>query len=439
MYITPAQGLTLTSVLRGILGMCVLLFIAWLLSKDRKKIDWKIVVTGLSLQILLAFGMLYIPALQIFFEFFGKIFVKILEFTRQGTAFLAGSLLDTSKVGYIFIFQVLPTLIFFSALISLLYYLNIIQRIVQGVGWCIRKIFRLSGSEGLTVAGNIFLGMCEAPILVKRYLPFMNRSEMFLVMSVGMATISGGVMAAYIGMLGGDDPTARLQFAKYLISASVMAAPGAIVFSKIIIPQTEPLSHIEVSIPRDKAGKNILDAISNGAIEGLKLAVTVAALLLVFIAMVALLNYLLGDLIGHYTGLNRWLSEMAGHPVIFNFQTLIGWIFTPIAWIMGVCNADTGDVGSLLGTKIVLNEFVAYADLNILKNAGTFIQEKSIIIATFALCGFANISSIGMQIGGIGVLAPDQRKTLTRYGFLAMICGTLASCMSATIVGMIIG
>ena len=281
--------------------------------------------------------------------------------------------------------------------------------------------------------------MCEAPILVKRYLPFMNRSEMFLVMSVGMATISGGVMAAYIGMLGGDDPTARLQFAKYLISASVMAAPGAIVFSKIIIPQTEPLSHIEVSIPRDKAGKNILDAISNGAIEGLKLAVTVAALLLVFIAMVALLNYLLGDLIGHYTGLNRWLSEMAGHPVIFNFQTLIGWIFTPIAWIMGVCNADTGYVGSLLGTKIVLNEFVAYADLNILKNAGTFIQEKSIIIATFALCGFANISSIGMQIGGIGVLAPDQRKTLTRYGFLAMICGTLASCMSATIVGMIIG
>ena len=266
MYITPAQGLTLTSVLRGILGICVLLFIACLLSKDRKKIDWKIVVTGLSLQILLAFGMLYIPALQIFFEFLGKIFVKILEFTRQGTAFLAGGLLDTSKVGYIFIFQVLPTLIFFSALISLLYYLNIIQRIVQGVGWCIRKIFRLSGSEGLTVAGNIFLGMCEAPILVKRYLPFMNRSEMFLVMSVGMATISGGVMAAYIGMLGGDDPTARLQFAKYLISASVMAAPGAIVFSKIIIPQTEPLSHIEVSIPRDKAGKNILDAISNGAI-----------------------------------------------------------------------------------------------------------------------------------------------------------------------------
>lgn len=267
----------------------------------------------------------------------------------------------------------------------------------------------------------------------------MNRSEMFLVMSVGMATISGGVMAAYIGMLGGDDPTAHLQFAKYLISASVMAAPGAIVFSKIIIPQTESLSHIEASIPRDKAGKNILDAISNGAIEGLKLAVTVAALLLVFIAMVALLNYLLGDLIGHYTGLNQWLSEMAGHPVIFNFQTLIGWIFTPIAWIMGVCNADTGYVGSLLGTKIVLNEFVAYADLNILKNAGTFIQEKSIIIATFALCGFANISSIGMQIGGIGVLAPDQRKTLTRYGFLAMICGTLASCMSATIVGMIIG
>lgn len=439
MYITPVQGINLTSVLRGVFGMCVLIFIAWLLSKDRKKIDWKIVATGLSLQIILAFGMLYIPAFQYFFEFLGKIFVKILEFTRQGTSFLAGGLLDTSKSGYIFIFQVLPTLIFFSALISLLYYLNIIQRIVQGIGWCIRKIFRLSGAEGLTVAGNIFLGMCEAPILVKRYLSSMNRSEMFLVMSVGMATISGGVMAAYIGMLGGNDPVARLQFAKYLISASVMAAPGAIVFSKIIIPQTEPLSHDKITISRDKTGKNVLDAISNGAIEGLKLAVTVAALLLVFIAMVALLNYLLGDLIGRYTGLNRWLSEMAGHPVTFNFQTLIGWIFTPVAWIMGVCNDDAGYVGSLLGTKIVLNEFVAYADLNMLKNASLFVQEKSIIIATFVLCGFANISSIGMQIGGIGVLAPDQRKTLTRYGFLAMICGTLASCMSATIVGMIIG
>lgn len=434
----PSAGISINSLLRGILGMCSLIFIAFLLSKDRKNISWKTVGIGLSLQLILALGILYVPFMQWFFEFLGKAFVKIMDFTREGTAFLAGDLINTQKVGYIFIFQVLPTILFFSALTSLLYYLNIIQKVVSGIAWCLKKLFGLSGAEGLTVAGNIFLGQCEAPLLAKQYLPSMNRSEMFLVMSAGMATIAGGVMAAYIGMLGGDDPQARIMFAKYLLSASVMAAPGVIVFSKILIPQTAAID-TDIVISRNSVGKNALDAISSGAIQGLKLAVNVAGMILVFIAMIALFNYLLSGLIGHYTGLNAWLSSIMGKPVEFNFQFILGWIFTPIAWLMGVCDADITQVGSLLGTKIVINEFVAYADLSMMKTAGVFLQEKSIIIATFVLCGFANISSIGMQIGGIGALAPDHKITLTKYGFLSMICGALASCMSATIMGMIIG
>ena len=415
----PAQGISLLSIGRGILGIMALLLIAYLLSTDRKNIPWRTVATGLALQLILAFGILYVPFIQNSFEWAGRAFVKIMDFTRAGSAFLFGSLLDSKHIGYIFVFQVLPTIIFFSALTSLLYYLHIIQKIVQLFAWCLKGIFRISGAEGLTVAGNIFLGQCEAPLLAKEYLPRMNRSEIFLVMTAGMATIAGAVMTAYIGMLGGDDPQARVTFARYLLSASVMAAPAAIVFAKIIVPQN--------------------DAISKGTVQGVKLAVTVAALLLTFIAMIALLNYLLGGLIGRYTGLNQWLSTLYGRPMQFDFQTLVGWIFTPLAWLMGVCKEDMAAVGSLLGTKMVLNEFVAYADFNTLKNAGALIQEKSIIITTFALCGFANISSIGMQIGGIGVLAPGQRKMLTRYGPLAMISGMLASCMSATLIGMIVG
>lgn len=425
------------SIGRGILGIAILLGIAVLLSKNRRKIQWNVVVTGLALQIILAAGIMYVPFIQNCFEFAGKIFVKVMDFTRTGTEFIAGGLLDKQKVGYVFIFQVLPTIIFFSALTSLLYYLHIIQIFVKALAWCLRRIFRISGAEGLTVAGNIFLGQCEAPLLAKGYLQGMNRSEIFLVMTAGMATIAGAVMSAYVGMLGGNDPQVRILFARYLISASVMAAPGAIVLAKIIIPQTEPIQD-GLSVNDISTGDNILDAISKGTVQGLKLAVTVAALLLSFIAMVAFFNYLSGDIIGKYTGLNNWLSEICGKPVVFNFQTITGWLFTPLAWVMGVDSSDITNVGSLLGTKIILNEFVAYTDLNILKNAGAFMQEKSIIIATFALCGFANISSIGMQIGGIGVLAPNQRKRLTEYGFLAMISGMLASCLSATIVGMLI-
>ena len=434
----PAQGISLLSIGRGILGIMALLLIAYLLSTDRKNIPWRTVATGLALQLILAFGILYVPFIQNSFEWAGRAFVKIMDFTRAGSAFLFGSLLDSKHIGYIFVFQVLPTIIFFSALTSLLYYLHIIQKIVQLFAWCLKGIFRISGAEGLTVAGNIFLGQCEAPLLAKEYLPRMNRSEIFLVMTAGMATIAGAVMTAYIGMLGGDDPQERVTFARYLLSASVMAAPAAIVFAKIIVPQNEKTDNT-IKVNTIDSGDNLLDAISKGTVQGVKLAVTVAALLLTFIAMIALLNYLLGGLIGRYTGLNQWLSTLYGRPMQFDFQTLVGWIFTPLAWLMGVCKEDMAAVGSLLGTKMVLNEFVAYADFNTLKNAGALIQEKSIIITTFALCGFANISSIGMQIGGIGVLAPGQRKMLTRYGPLAMISGMLASCMSATLIGMIVG
>ncbi|MCH5328150.1 MAG: Na+ dependent nucleoside transporter [Coprobacter sp.] len=438
MTIVPAQGISFISAARGLLGIAALLAVAFAVSRDRKHIRWRTVITGLAIQLILAFGILYVPFIQTGFEWAGRAFVKVMDFARSGSDFLFGPLLDTRHAGYIFVFQVLPAIVFFSALTSVLYYLNVIQRVVQALAWCLHKLLGISGAEGLTVAGNVFLGQCEAPLLAKEYLPAMNRSELFLVMTAGMATVSGAVLSAYIGMLGGDDPAGRVLFARYLLSASVMAAPGAVVFAKIIVPQTEKGDSSLQTSP-SRGGDNLLDALSGGAVQGVRLAVTVAALLLAFIGTVALLNYLLGGVIGRYTGVNRWLTEMYGRPAELNFQTLTGWLFTPLAWLMGVCKEDMTTVGSLLGIKTILNEFIAYADFNMLKNTGAFVQEKSIVITTFALCGFANIGSVGMLTGGIGVLAPNQRKTLTEYGFRAMLAGMLASCMSGVLVGMIAG
>lgn len=432
-------GITMASVFRGVIGIISILIIAFLFSKNRKAINWKTIITGLAIQAMLAIGVLKVPFVASFFEIIAQFFVKVMDFTAAGSDFLFGGLLDTSNLGYIFVFQVLPTIIFFSALTSLLYYLNIVQVVVVGIAWLLKKAFGLSGAEGLTVAGNIFLGQTEAPLLVKRYLPNMNRSEMFLVMSAGMATIAGAVLTAYIGLLGGNDPVARLMYAKYLLSASVMAAPGVIVIAKMIYPQTEGVD-TDLKVDKSSVGTNVLDAISNGTVEGVKVAVNVGAMLLVFIAMVAMVDFLLEGVIGHYTGLNSWLAGVTdGRYTEFNFQFVVGAVFTPIAWLIGVSYEDMVAIGSLLGTKVMINEFVAYNDLNILKEAGGFVYEKSIIMATFLLCGFANISSIGIQIGGISILAPNQRETLTQLGFLALVCGTLASCLSATIVGMILG
>ncbi len=433
-------GLSVTALLRGLIGWIVLLAIAVFLSKDRKSINWRSVGVGLSLQVIVALGILYIPAVESFFAVLGKMFVKIMDFSKAGAVFLFGNLADSQKFGHIFIFQVLPTLVFFSALTSLLYYLRVIQTLVAGVAWCLKKIFGISGAEGLTVSGSVFLGLVEAPLLVKRYLPAMNRSELFLVMSSGMATIAGGVMAAYIGMLGGDNPVSRLQFAKYLISASVMAAPAVIAVAKIIVPQTEPVTDCLTSDENNGRKKNLLESIVGGAFEGIKVAVSVGTLLLVFVAMVAMINYLLGGLIGEYSGLNEIISEWTdGRYTELNFQLILGFLFMPVSWVMGVCNQDLLNVGGLLGTKLILNEFVAYADLTALKNAGEFFQEKSVVISAYLLCGFANIGSIGMLIGGLGALVPSRRDQIVEYGFLSMVCGALVSCMSATIMGAIIG
>lgn len=432
-------GFNLTSLLRGLLGMAVLVILSWLFSNNRRAVNWKVVATGLAIQVTLAVGVLYIPLVRLLFEAGGKVFVEILNFTKAGSEFLLGGLLDANKFGFIFAFQVLPTIIFFSALMSLLFYLGIIQVVVKGFAWILARALKISGPESLCAAGNIFLGQTESPLMIKPYLPTMTRSEIFLVMTAGMATMAGGVLAAYISFLGGTDPLQRLIFAKHLLAASVMAAPGAVVISKILVPQTETVDRA-VNVPREKVGSNVLDAISNGTSEGLKLAANVAAMLVVFVAFIAMFNYILSDLVGHYTGLNAKIVAMtSGKYTGLTLQFLLGYLFAPLMWLIGVNIHDITLVGSLLGQKLILTEFVGYISLAEYKAAGLFTEPKSIIISTYILCGFANFASIGIQIGGIGSLAPNQRSQLAAFGFRALIGGTLAALMSATIVSMITG
>ncbi|MGM0932721.1 MAG: NupC/NupG family nucleoside CNT transporter [Bacteroidota bacterium] len=435
----PNQGISIDSVIRGAVGMLVLLLIAFIFSTRRKAINWKTVGMGLAAQLLLAFGVLQIPFIQSIFEFVGNIFVLILDFTAAGSEFLLGGMMDVDSFGFIFLFQVLPTIIFFSALTSVLFYLGVIQIVVKGLAWVLTKLMGISGAESLSVAGNIFLGQTEAPLMIKAYLERMTRSEILLVMVGGMATVAGGVLAAYIGFLGGDDPVLRLQFAKHLLAASVMAAPGAIVVSKILYPQLEPINE-NVEVSSDKIGSNILDAIANGTTEGLKLAANVGAMLLVFIAFIAMINYVL-NYTGNLTGLNAILAENTPYRG-FSLESILGIIFAPLMWIIGVAKEDMMLMGQLLGIKLAASEFVGYVQLAELKNPANALSltyEKSVIMATYMLCGFANFASIGIQIGGIGSLAPGQRKTLSEFGMKALIGGTLASLLSATIAGMILG
>lgn len=434
----PIFTFNITSIMRGLLGMFVLIAIAFAFSANRKAISWKVVGIGLLLQVSLAFGVLQVPAIQYFFEFVGSIFVVILDFTAAGTEFLFGSFLDTSRFGFIFAFQVLPTIIFFSALTSLLFYLGIIQKIVYGLAWLMTKALRLSGAESLSVAGNIFLGQTESPLMIKAYLPKMTKSEILLVMTGGMATLAGGVLAAYISFLGGDDPVQRLVFAKHLLTASVMAAPGAVVITKILFPQTEEIDKT-MEISKDRIGNNILDSITNGTSEGLKLAVNVAAMLVVFIAFIAMFNYIVGG-IGNILNVNELIAEATeGRYEELSLQFILGYTFAPIMWLIGVSLPDITLVGRLLGEKIIMTEFIGYVSLAELKEANAFADPKSIIMATYLLCGFANFASIGIQIGGIGSLAPTKRVLLSEFGMRALLGGTLAGLMSATIVGMILG
>ena len=437
----PDQGFSINSLWRGILGMATLILISYLFSAHRRAINWKTVGIGLGIQLLLAVGILKVPFIQKIFEVLGRVFNELLNFTLAGSQFLLGNLmdLDNPNIGYIFAFQILPTIIFFSALTSLLFYLGIIQKVVRGLAWLLTKSLGISGAESLSVAGNIFLGQTEAPLLIKAYLERMSRSEILLVMIGGMSTVAGGVLAAYIGFLGGSDEQLRLEFARHLIAASVMAAPGAIVVSKILYPQTEAID-TNVHVSHEKIGTNVLDAISNGTTEGLKLAVNVGAMLLVFVAFIAMLNGIFG-LIGDWTHLNPWIAAHSDYESL-SLEAILGTVFAPLMWLIGVAKEDLMQMGQLLGVKLASSEFVGYKQLAELKNPANPINlnyTKSIIMATYMLCGFANFASIGIQIGGIGSLAPGQRKTLSEFGLKAVLGGSIASLLSATIAGMILG
>jgi CNT family concentrative nucleoside transporter len=428
-------------VLRGLLGILVLILIAYVFSIDRKSVSFKAVGIGLSIQIFIAVSVLYIPFIGTFIDFIGKLFVLVLNSSGKGAEFLFGSFMDQNKTGFIFAFQVLPTIIFFSALMSLLFYLGIVQRIVYAMAWLLKKALHMSGPESLAVAGNVFLGQTESPLLIKAYLPKLTGSELFVVMVSGMATIAGAVLATYIGLLSSGDEVAKAIFAKHFITASVMAAPGAIVVAKIIFPQTENIDK-DIKVPREQMGANVLDAVSVGSYEGLKLAANVAIMLLVFYAFIALFNKLLGG-IGNISfkdsdSLNTLISTKSGdmYPKL-SIEFLLGKIFSPLMWIIGVPKEDLSVLGRLMGEKIIFTEFVSYGNLKNLMELGAIKSPKSIIMATYMLCGFANIASVGIQVGGIGSLAPQKRVFLSKFGMKALLGGTIASLLSATIIGVI--
>jgi len=437
--IIQSSGFTINTLIRGMIGMAFLIFVSFLLSNNKKAINWKTAGFGLLIQLILAVGVLKVGWIQEIFEFAGKIFVKILEFTMEGTKFLFGDLVSLDNFGNVFVFAILPTVIFFAALTSVLFYFGIIQKVVKLMALMLSKILGVSGPESLSVAGNIFLGQTESPLMIKAYLEKMTKSEILLVMIGGMATVAGGVLAAYIGFLGGEDPELKIFYAKHLLTASVMAAPGAIVISKILYPETEKID-TNINITQDKIGDNFLDAISNGTTEGLKLAANIAAMLLVFIAFIAMGNYIL-DQFGDLIEINNWIDNNTVYSNL-SIEFVLGYLFAPLMWLIGVAKEDMTLMGQLLGIKIVASEFIGYIQLADLKEASSLVHlnyQKSIIIATYMLCGFANFASIGIQIGGIGSLAPGQRKNLSKFGFKALIGGTLASLLSATIAGMIIG
>ncbi len=428
-------------IIKGIIGILFLLGIAYLLSTHKKAIRWKTIFIGLSLQFILAFGVLRVEWVKSFFNVLGGFFTAVLEFTESGSAFLFGNLINVTEpaIGYVFAFQILPTIVFFSALTSILYYLGVVQKIVSGLAWLLTKTLKISGAESLSVAGNIFLGQTEAPLLIKAYLAKMNRSEVMLVMTGGMATVAGGVLASYVGFLGGTDPELRLSFARHLIAASVMAAPGAIIIAKLMVPQTEPIDE-KIEVSDTEVGSNALDALSNGTTEGLKLALNVGAMLLVFIAFIAMINGILTGF-GDLTGINDWIASNSSYSEL-SLESILGTIFAPLMYIIGVASEDLNLMGQLLGIKLVASEFVAYTQLAELKNMAAAVHltyDKSVLMATYMLCGFANFASIGIQIGGIGTIAPSQKKTLSELGFKALIAGSLASLLSATIAGMILG
>jgi CNT family concentrative nucleoside transporter len=424
-------------ILRATASMVLLLGILWLASANRRAISWSLVLKGLIIQFTLAYLILEVDAVSHVFDSIGKGFVALLGFAREGSLFLFGDLVGkVDTFGYIFAFQVLPTIIFFSAITSLLFHFGILQKVVWVFAWFMKRTLKLSGAESLSAAANVFVGQTEAPLLVKPYIAGMTRSELLCLMSGGMSTIAGAVLAAYIGYLGGSDEARQIFFARHLLAASVMSAPAAIIAAKMLMPETEKfVDSADVKI--EKQG-NWLEAIAHGTGDGLKMAVNVGVMLLVFTALIALANALLDGGIGEWTGLNAWLADVTGGRYTeFNLQAIFGLTLAPLTWLMGVPWTDASAVGQLLGEKTVLNEFYAYVSMGKLMEGGQIASEKSQVIATYILCGFANFASIGIQIGGIGALAPGRRKDLSKLGMRALLAGTVASLFTAILVGLL--
>lgn len=425
--------------IRGVFGLAVLVGVAYIFSSDKRKIDWRLVGIGILLQLIFALLITKVPFVESAFAFVSEGFVKFLSFSRDGAMFIFGDLAGDS-FGFIFAFQVLPTIIFFSTVSAGLYYLGVLQKVVFGIAWVMARTMRLSGPESLSAAGNIFLGQTEAPLLVRPFIPQMSKSELMCLMTGGMATIAGGVLAGYVAFLGGDSPAEQSKFAAYLLGASIMNAPAAIVMSKIFIPELEKdRKQQKLEVNKESMGVNLIDAMSIGASEGLKLSLNVGAMLLAFIAVIAALNYLLMGVLGEYTGLNTLvINSTGGQFQGFSLEYLFGQVFRVFAWVIGVDWTDTLQVGSLLGQKTVINEFVAYLSLSDMKEMGT-LNSKSIVIATYALCGFSNFSSIAIQVGGISIIAPNQQGNLSRLGLKSLLAASLACLMTATIAGMLFG
>ena len=425
----------------GLFGLAVLVGIAFAFSNNKRAVDWRLVLTGVALQIAFAAIVLKLPLGRDVFNAIATGFVRLLDFVRVGSEFIFGSFMDISKFGFVFAVQVLPTIIFFASLTGVLYHLGIMQKIVKGMAWVITKVMNVSGAETTSVCASVFIGQTEAPLTIKPYIERMTQSELMTVMIGGMAHIAGSVMAAYVGLLGGDDPVQKQFFAKHLLTASIMAAPATLMLAKILVPETEePLTRGTIKLDVEKTTANVIDAAATGAADGLRLALNVGAMLLAFIALIALINgpiqwfgaYAWGVDAG--SSINAWLSASAGHPVELSLQTIFGWVLAPIAWLIGVPWHDASLVGSFIGEKVVINEFVAYVDMS--KHIAQLSKESQ-LIATYALCGFANFSSIAIQIGGIGGLAPNRRADLARFGLRAVLGGSLATFMTATIAGVL--
>ncbi len=440
--------------LRGLLGMAAIIGIAWLLSTNRRAVPWRVVGAGLGLQLVLALLILKVPFIKAGFDFIGTLFVKLLSFTNEGSALVFGWIFGVPYGGQgmvvaaqdgrtftthapIFAISILPTIIFFAALTSLLYRLGLLQLVVQGFAWVMSKTLRLSGPETLNASGNVFVGQTEAPLLIRPFLAKMTRSELLAVMVGGMSTIAGGVMAIYITLLGGQDPAEQVRWATLLLTASVLSAPAALLIAKMLLPQTEPVDESLV-LHAEKPGSNLIDAVCLGTSDGLKLAVNVGAMLITFTALVAMFNAILGGGPGEWFGLNTLVTELTGGRfTAFNLQFLFGMVGAPFAWLLGVDSDNLLIAGRLLGEKVVLNEFIAYFSMSQLQAEGVLVDDRSRIILTYALCGFSNIVSIGIQVGGLGAMAPERRGELARLGWRALIGGNLACGLTACIAGML--